>query len=100
MLQSIYIFSKATRKSLVEAYVDDEIFKKSGASSIDEFVCEGLSDETHICHELHFCIDYRVNIEKLITLLEQLEMRCIFYCIVNENRSKSIYLYFITKKEV
>ena len=99
MIQSMYLFGKATRKSVVCAYVDDDIFKKSGASSIDEFVCEHINDELYDGHEFHFCVDYRIHINQLIDLLEKLDIRGIFYCIINEERSRSIYLYFITKKE-
>lgn len=99
MIQSIYLFSKATRKSVVSTYVDAGIFKKSGAINIDEFVCEHINDEFYDGHEMHFCVDYRIHINKLISLLEKLDIRGIFYTLINEERSRSIYLYFITKKE-
>lgn len=99
MIQSIYLFSKAARNSVVCAYVDDDIIKKSGAMSIDEFVCEHINEELYDGYELHFCVDYRIHINMLIDLLEKLDIRGIFYCITNEEKSRSIYLYFITKKE-
>lgn len=61
-LQTGYKFCMSNKYFLVEAYVDNPFYIDSGASSIDEFVCNALSDETHICHQFNFCVDYRIHI--------------------------------------
>ena len=84
---------------LVEAYVDNPYFINSGASSIEDFVSTVLSDTEYYCYQFKFSLISFARVRPLIDLLDKLNMRGIFHCIINADRNNNVYLYIVNKKE-
>lgn len=83
----------------METFVDDDAYKKSGYSSVDEFVCNIPEEDASLkAFELHFSLYYSIHISKMLDLLSNMKISSYCVFITNDKNSKSIYVYLIYKE--
>ena len=101
LFKTIYIFSKSDKGILVETFVDDEALKRSGYSSVDDFILNLPEDnESGLkSQELHFSLYYFVHIPKVLNLIRKMKVSSYANFLIHDKNSKSIYLYIVYREE-
>lgn len=82
----------------MEYHVDEDAFKTSGFSSVDDFVANIPENEDFKAVEIHFSLPYLVYKPKLINILRQMNISGYCNFLFFDRNSRSVYLYLVYKE--